>query len=95
MTESQRDEKQNWRQDCYGAIRIRATPNASANKIIPQYDENNILSLKIYITCAPEDGKANKAIIKLLSKELRIPKSAITITKGVLNRDKIAEIKRY
>ncbi len=38
--------------------------------------------LKIKVTAIPEKGKANQAVIKLLSKYLGIPKSAMTITSG-------------
>lgn len=39
-------------------------------------------ALKISVTAAAEKGKANAAIIKLLSKELRISKSRIELISG-------------
>jgi uncharacterized protein (TIGR00251 family) len=38
--------------------------------------------LKLSIKSPPEKGKANKAIIDYLAKELDLPKSAITIARG-------------
>ena len=48
--------------------------------------------LKIYLTAVPVNGKANKELIKLLSKELNISKSRIGIIKGEKSKEKIIEI---
>lgn len=48
--------------------------------------------LRVYLTAVPVDGKANKELIKLLSKELDISKSKISILKGEKNKEKIIEI---
>ena len=40
----------------------------------------------------PEDGKANKALIALLAKRLKIAKSAISIVSGETARKKILRI---
>lgn len=44
--------------------------------------------LKVTIAAPPEDGKANKAIIKLLAKEWDIPRTAIQILRGEASRHK-------
>ena len=46
----------------------------------------------IYVCSVPQKGKANKEVIKLLSKTLSISKSRIKLIKGAKNRDKIFEI---
>ena len=48
--------------------------------------------LKVYLIAVPVDGKANKELIKLLSKELNISKSKINIIAGEKNKKKIIEI---
>ncbi len=48
--------------------------------------------LKARVTPAPEDGKANKALIGLLSKTLDVSKSAIRIAAGETSRLKTIEI---
>jgi len=48
--------------------------------------------LKIYLIAVPVDGKANKELIKLLSKELGISKCKINIIKGEKNKEKVIEI---
>ena len=41
---------------------------------------------------APEDGKANKQVVKLLAKELGLSKSALMIVRGQASREKILRI---
>lgn len=48
--------------------------------------------IKIRLSAKPEKGKANKELIKYLSKELGIPKSMIVIKSGQKTRNKIVEL---
>ena len=45
-------------------------------------------ALKASVTAPPEDGKANDAVIALLSQEWRLPKSAFAVIKGATTRAK-------
>jgi uncharacterized protein (TIGR00251 family) len=45
-------------------------------------------SLKIRLTAAPVDGKANRALIKLLAKSFNISTSKVTILTGETSRHK-------
>lgn len=52
-------------------------------------------ALKVMVTQAPEKGKANQAIIKLLAKSLGLQKSQLTLISGLSSRQKtflIAEL---
>lgn len=69
---------------------VRLTPKAAQNRIqgwAEDQDGNKIL--KVGVTAPPDKGKANKALIALLAKELGIPKSSIAIVKGETDRNKI------
>lgn len=68
-------------------IVVRATPKASANRIVIGADV-----IKVYVTTVPEDGKANAAITKLLAKSLGIAKSQLTLVQGAQSRDKVFEV---
>jgi hypothetical protein len=74
-------------------IIVKVTTRASENKIysdeIDLFDERNIY---VKTTEVPEGGKANKVVIDLLSKYLKIPKSKIKISKGHTSNKKIIEI---
>ena len=59
---------------------IKVSPKAKKNCISDVVtDQNNQPILKIYTTAPPEDGKANKAIINLLSKIWGLRKNQIKI----------------
>ncbi len=66
-------------------IYIHLQPNAKREEVCGMYDEQRI---KIAISMPPIDGKANEALIKFLSKKLKIAKSNIEIVKGLTSRDK-------
>jgi uncharacterized protein len=62
-------------------------------KIIPKSSRNEIISLdggmvRIKVTAPPVDGLANRAVIGLLSKELKIPKKDIAIISGNKSKNK-------
>jgi len=68
---------------------LRVTPKASANRMQGLIeDDAGMVRLKIQVTAVPEDGKANRAVIKLLSKAWKIPKSDFTVIAGQTDRNK-------
>lgn len=74
-------------------LTIHLTPKASHNKIEGwAWDEKGLKILRIKVTAVPEDGKANEALIKLLSKTLHIPLSRISLTRGATARIKQLEV---
>ncbi len=44
--------------------------------------------LKVRVTEAPEGGKANAAVVKLLAKAWKLPKGALRVTAGAKDRRK-------
>ena len=82
-----------WKDDGTGSLQVRVTSKASVNRVrIEERPEGPLV--RVDVTVAPEDGKANKQVIKLLAKELRMPKSALTIKHGFTNRDKIIAFRK-
>lgn len=72
---------------------VRATPGAARDAfggIWRGPDGDSRLTVKI--SAAPDKGKANAAIVKLLSAALGTPKSAISIVAGKASREKTVEI---
>lgn len=45
-------------------------------------------ALRIAVSAAPEKGKANKAIVKILADAFNLPKSAVEIVSGTTSRRK-------
>ncbi len=71
-------------------LAVKVCPKASADRLQGwALDKEGGQVLKIAVTAVPEDGKANKAVIALLAKRLKLPKSAITIASGETSRGKI------
>lgn len=70
-------------------IDIRLTPGARADAlhgIADAADGKKVL--KAGVTAPPEDGKANRALIALLSKAWKLPKSSFTLLNGETSRNK-------
>jgi uncharacterized protein len=49
--------------------------------------------LHVRVTSAPEGGKANAAVCKLVAAGLGIPKSSVSVLRGETSRHKILEAK--
>jgi uncharacterized protein (TIGR00251 family) len=69
-------------------LAIKVTPNAGRDEITGFKD--GVLQVKV--AAAPEKGKANKALVDLLSERLGVRKSSITIIKGETSRNKVVLI---
>ncbi|HCK19780.1 MAG TPA: hypothetical protein DHW36_14810 [Thalassospira sp.] len=68
---------------------VRLTPKASRNAIGDvMVDANGQEQLKVSVTAVPENGKANLALIKLLAKAAKCPKSSVRIVSGQTDRTK-------
>jgi len=65
-------------------LRVRVQPRASRNEIVGVKDDQ----LRVRTTAAPADGKANKAVAKLLAAYLHVPPSRIILTHGLAHRNK-------
>ena len=69
-------------------IKIKIIPNSPKNDIIIE-DE----SIRVKVTAQPVENKANKALVDLLSKQLKVPKTDIEIVKGVTSKEKTVLLK--
>jgi uncharacterized protein YggU (UPF0235/DUF167 family) len=70
-------------------LHIKLTPKASSNRVVVESSTEEILYLKVYVTAIPENGKANEAMIALLAKHFKIPKTAFELVHGHKSRNKI------
>lgn len=70
-------------------IPIHAHPKSPRNVVEGWVaDANGQQRLKLRITAPPEDGKANHAVLTLLSKAWNVPVSSLTIVSGETSRYK-------
>jgi len=65
-------------------LKLLVQPRSSKNEIAGLHDD----ALKLRLTTPPVEGRANKAVISFLAKQLRLPKSAVTIQSGQQSREK-------
>lgn len=68
---------------------IHVLPRSSRNEVVGEMTDG---SLKVKLTAAPVDGKANEALIELLSEHFNVPKNKIAIRKGLRGKNKMVEI---
>ncbi|MEH6773346.1 MAG: DUF167 domain-containing protein [Cereibacter changlensis] len=65
-------------------LAVRVTPRASRDRVVLEEGQ-----IRIHVTCVPEDGKANKAVVALLAKALGVAKTRLTLLRGATSRDKL------
>ena len=74
-------------------LSVRLTPNAGRDGIDgAEETADGDVVLKARVTAVPEKGKANKALIELVAKSLKVPKSSISVVSGDTARKKILRI---
>jgi len=69
-------------------IRVKVFPNSKKREVIRKSKDN----FKINVKSKPEEGKANREVIKMLSCYLKIPESKIRLVKGFKQPNKIFEV---
>jgi len=73
--------------DLSKTFNVRVTPHAKQNKVV----ENDGV-LRVYTTVAPENGRANSAVVELLADYFDVAKSRIKIIRGQTSRDKVVTV---
>ena len=62
----------------------RVTPGARHTALVL---EDGVI--RVHVTTAPEDGKANRAVAELLARALGVAKSRLELVRGQTARDKV------
>jgi len=65
-------------------IAVRVHPRAKQSEVYE--DESGLVHVRT--TAPPADGKANKAVVKLLANYLKVAPSRISLLRGQTHRDK-------
>ncbi len=69
-------------------LRLRVSPGARANAIVGKHGDG----WKVRVTAAPEDGKANEAVLRLIAERLELSGKSVELVSGPSSRDKIVEL---
>lgn len=74
-------------------MKVQVKVKAGARTDSVSFDEEQNLYM-VSTKALPTEGKANKSIIRLLAKYLKVPKSNITLKTGQKSKIKVFEIDR-
>lgn len=69
-------------------IHVHVTPKSGRDEVVGFEEGPQGEVLKVKITAPPADGKANKAVCKLIASELHLPKTAVDVASGASSRYK-------
>ena len=68
--------------------RLRVSPGAARAAIVGRHGD----AWKVRVAEAPERGRANEAVLRLLAEALAVPRTALTLVSGHVAREKIVEL---
>src|SRR5436305_7873718 len=69
-------------------LRVRVSPGAGRTALVGRQGD----AWKVRVTEAPERGRANEAVLRLLAEALTLPRNALTLVSGHGTREKIVEL---
>lgn len=69
-------------------IRVRVRPGARREELLQTDDGWTVAR----VTAPPHEGRANKAVCRLLAKRLRIAPSNVAIIRGARSREKVIRV---
>jgi uncharacterized protein (TIGR00251 family) len=71
-----------------GRIRLRVKPGGREDRVLGELGG----ALKVEVTAPPERGKANAAVVRLVSAQLGVGRSQVTVVSGAGSQNKVVEI---
>ena len=69
-------------------MQLRVSPGAATSAVLGRHGT----AWKVRVAAAPEDGKANDAVVRLLADTLAVPSRDVEIVSGHRSRDKIVAL---
>ena len=69
-------------------LRVHVVPNAKIDAVAGEYGD----AIKIKLRAAAVEGKANAALIRFLTEQLKLPRQSIALERGHRSRDKLIRI---
>jgi uncharacterized protein (TIGR00251 family) len=70
-------------------LKLRVTPKSRADEIVGMREDG---TLHVRVSAAPESGKANRAVLRLLREKLGLPGGTVRLKAGASSRDKWVEL---
>lgn len=69
-------------------LKVRVSPGARKDEITGWHDD----AVRVRVRAAPERGKANEAVCRLIAERLGLPPSAVSVKTGAASRQKLLAI---
>ena len=69
-------------------VRLRVSPGAGRSAVVGRHGDG----WKVRVAAAPERGRANDALVDLLSSTLGVPRGRVHLVSGATARDKLVEL---
>jgi uncharacterized protein len=70
-------------------LAVRLTPRGGLDELEPPGPDGE---LRARVRAAPVDGAANEALLRLLARSLRVPRSSLRLLAGGQSRRKLVEV---
>jgi uncharacterized protein (TIGR00251 family) len=70
------------------SLAVHATPKSGRDEVVGWRGSE----LSVRVTAAPEGGKANAAVCKVIASALGVPKSSVRVVRGEVSRHKILQV---
>jgi uncharacterized protein (TIGR00251 family) len=70
-------------------LRLRVSPGAVRTELAGRHGE----AWKVRVRAAPERGRANDAVVRLLAERLGVPAASVSVVSGHTARDKVVELR--
>lgn len=71
-----------------GRIRVHVTPKAQRDEVAGWRGAE----FAVRVTAAPEGGKANRAVERVVAEALGVPKSSVRVVRGHVSRIKMLDV---
>ena len=73
--------------DLPAKVSVKVKPGSKTEEVIPEGG-----GFIVRVKDVPKEGKANRAVIRLLAKHFGIPESQLRISRGLTSRNKVIQI---
>jgi uncharacterized protein YggU (UPF0235/DUF167 family) len=70
-------------------LRLRVSPGAARTELAGRHGD----AWKVRVSVAPERGRANDAVVRLLAGRLGLPSASVSVVSGHAARDKVIELR--
>jgi len=70
-------------------LRLRVSPGAARSELVGRHGS----AWKVRVSAAPERGRANDAVVRLLASRLDVPRASLSVVSGHAGRDKVVELR--